>query len=104
MAFLFRAALQLGRAHIVCACGLRCYALLGGYRRVGEVKLLRLQNAIEAVHKELQTLWMDLPKDAPTELGRFYRRTCADIVRPDDFGSATRNYPQLVITTPNGPW
>jgi phosphoenolpyruvate-protein phosphotransferase (PTS system enzyme I) len=36
-----------------------------------EAEVERLQNAIASVHKELQTIWMDLPKDAPTELGAF---------------------------------
>lgn len=36
-----------------------------------EAEVLRLQQALAQVHKELQTLWNELPKDAPTELGAF---------------------------------
>ncbi|HEV7813613.1 MAG TPA: phosphoenolpyruvate--protein phosphotransferase, partial [Janthinobacterium sp.] len=36
-----------------------------------EAEVQRLQHALATVHKELQTLWNELPKDAPTELGAF---------------------------------
>ncbi|WP_338770585.1 phosphoenolpyruvate--protein phosphotransferase [Massilia sp. METH4] len=36
-----------------------------------EAEVLRLQTALATVHRELQTLWNELPKDAPTELGAF---------------------------------
>jgi phosphotransferase system enzyme I (PtsI) len=36
-----------------------------------EAEVVRLQTALATVHRELQTLWNELPKDAPTELGAF---------------------------------
>ena len=36
-----------------------------------EAEVLRLQQAIEQVQRDLQSLWSDLPTDAPTELGAF---------------------------------
>jgi phosphotransferase system enzyme I (PtsI) len=36
-----------------------------------EAEVKRLQDAIAEVHRNLQELWTELPKDAPTELGAF---------------------------------
>ncbi len=60
----------IGRAHLFAPAALDVTHYLVATEEI-ESEVARLQNAIEAVHKELQTLWMDLPKDAPTELGAF---------------------------------
>ncbi len=62
--------IAIGRAHIFAPAALDVTHYLVATEEL-ESEVARLQNAIEAVHKELQTLWMDLPKDAPTELGAF---------------------------------
>lgn len=60
----------IGRAHLFAPAALDVTHYLVATEEI-ESEVARLQNAIEAVHKELQTLWMELPKDAPTELGAF---------------------------------
>ncbi|WP_338846999.1 phosphoenolpyruvate--protein phosphotransferase [Massilia sp. W12] len=62
--------IAIGRAHLFAPAALDVRHYLVETEEV-EREVKRLQDAIEAVHKELQTLWMDLPKDAPTELGAF---------------------------------
>jgi phosphotransferase system enzyme I (PtsI) len=62
--------IAIGRAHVFAPAALDVKHYLVAREHL-EAEVLRLQNAIAAVHKELQTLWMDLPKDAPTELGAF---------------------------------
>lgn len=60
----------IGRAHLLrpAAMDVRHY-LIATEQVEAEVK--RLQNAFEQVQKELQTIWSELPQDAPTELGAF---------------------------------
>ena len=36
-----------------------------------EAEVIRLQNALDTVQKELETIWTPLPQDAPVELGAF---------------------------------
>src|ERR1019366_5914242 len=62
--------IAIGRAHLVAPAALDVkHYLIAGEQVEAEVQ--RLQNAIAAVHKELQTIWAELPKDAPAELGSF---------------------------------
>jgi phosphotransferase system enzyme I (PtsI) len=62
--------IAIGRAHLFAPAALDVKHYLVAREHL-EAEVLRLQNAIATVHKELQTIWMDLPKDAPTELGAF---------------------------------
>jgi phosphotransferase system enzyme I (PtsI) len=62
--------ISIGRAHVFAPAALDVKHYLVEHENL-EAEVARLQNAIAAVHKELQTIWMDLPKDAPTELGAF---------------------------------
>ncbi|CAN5214796.1 phosphoenolpyruvate--protein phosphotransferase [soil metagenome] len=62
--------IAIGRAHLVAPAALDVKHYLVAPEQV-EAEVLRLQNAIATVHKELQTIWGDLPKDAPAELGAF---------------------------------
>jgi phosphotransferase system enzyme I (PtsI) len=62
--------IAIGRAHILAPAALDVRHYLIAEERV-EAEVLRLQQALATVHRELQTLWNDLPKDAPTELGAF---------------------------------
>jgi phosphoenolpyruvate-protein phosphotransferase (PTS system enzyme I) len=62
--------IAIGRAHLVAPAALDVQHYLVPQEQV-EAEVLRLQRAIATVHKELQTLWNDLPKDAPAELGAF---------------------------------
>lgn len=60
----------IGRAHLFAPAALDVkHYLVAASEVENEVK--RLQDAIESAQRELQTMWMDLPKDAPTELGAF---------------------------------
>ncbi len=62
--------IAIGRAHLVAPAALDVkHYLIAGEQVEAEVQ--RLQNAIATVHKELQTIWAELPKDAPAELGAF---------------------------------
>ena len=62
--------IAIGRAHLVKPAALDVkHYLIAGEQVEAEVQ--RLQNAIATVHKELQTIWAELPKDAPAELGAF---------------------------------
>ena len=62
--------IAIGRAHKLAPAALDVQHYLVAEEHL-EAEVVRLQSALAAVHKELQNLWMDLPKDAPTELGAF---------------------------------
>ncbi|MES2299537.1 MAG: phosphoenolpyruvate--protein phosphotransferase [Pseudomonadota bacterium] len=62
--------ISIGRAHLLKPAALDVKHYLVSEENL-EAEVLRLQSAIAEVHKELQALWTDLPKDAPTELGAF---------------------------------
>jgi len=62
--------IAIGRAHLLRPAALDVEHYLVAHEQV-EAEVLRLQAAIAQVHKELQSIWADLPQDAPTELGAF---------------------------------
>jgi len=62
--------IAIGRAHLMAPAALDVKHYLVAEEQV-EAEVSRLQQALAQVHKELQTLWNELPKDAPTELGAF---------------------------------
>jgi phosphotransferase system enzyme I (PtsI) len=62
--------IAIGRAHLLAPAALDVKHYLVDEEQI-EAEVQRLQSAIAAVHKELQTLWSDLPKDSPAELGAF---------------------------------
>ena len=62
--------IAIGRAHLLAPAALDVKHYLVAEEHL-EAEVQRLQQALVAVHKELQTLWNELPKDAPTELGAF---------------------------------
>ncbi|MGZ3184159.1 MAG: phosphoenolpyruvate--protein phosphotransferase [Telluria sp.] len=62
--------ISIGRAHLLTPAVLDVQHYLVSEERV-EAEVKRLQDAIAEVHRELQQLWTELPKDAPTELGAF---------------------------------
>src|SRR4051812_15425262 len=62
--------ISIGRAHLLTPAALDVKHYLVSEENL-EAEVQRLQSAIADVHKELQALWTDLPKDAPTELGAF---------------------------------
>ena len=62
--------IAIGRAHLLSPAALDVKHYLVAEEKV-EAEVARLQQALAAVHKELQALWNELPKDAPTELGAF---------------------------------
>jgi phosphoenolpyruvate-protein phosphotransferase (PTS system enzyme I) len=62
--------IAIGRAHVFAPAALDVKHYLVEPEDI-EAEVERLQNALASVHRELQTIWMDLPKDAPTELGAF---------------------------------
>ncbi|AKU22604.1 phosphoenolpyruvate--protein phosphotransferase [Massilia sp. MB5] len=62
--------IAIGRAHLLTPAALDVRHYLIAEENV-EAEVQRLQQALAAVHRELQTLWNELPKDAPTELGAF---------------------------------
>ncbi len=62
--------ITIGRAHLLRPAALDVQHYLIAQEQV-EAEVQRLQAAITQVHKELQTIWSDLPVDAPTELGAF---------------------------------
>jgi phosphotransferase system enzyme I (PtsI) len=62
--------IAIGRAHKLKPAALDVKHYLVAEEQV-EAEVARLQQALAQVHKELQTLWNELPKDAPTELGAF---------------------------------
>ena len=57
----------IGRAHLIATAARDVQHYLIVQEQV-EAEVLRLQEAITTVHRELETLWTDLPKDAPSEL------------------------------------
>lgn len=62
--------IAIGRAHKLAPAALDVKHYLVAEEHL-EAEVVRLQQALAQVHKELQTLWNELPKDAPTELGAF---------------------------------
>jgi phosphotransferase system enzyme I (PtsI) len=62
--------IAVGRAHLLAPAALEVKHYLVTEEQI-EAEVARLQNAIATVHQELQTIWSDLPKDAPAELGAF---------------------------------
>ena len=62
--------IAIGRAHLLAPAALDVKHYLISEEQV-EAEVYRLQHAIVTVHKELQTIWNDLPKDSPAEIGAF---------------------------------
>ena len=62
--------ISIGRAHLLTPAALDVKHYLVPEEQV-EAEVARLQHAFTVVHRNLQDLWTDLPKDAPTELGAF---------------------------------
>jgi phosphotransferase system enzyme I (PtsI) len=62
--------ISIGRAHLLTPAALDVKHYLVQEEQV-EAEVSRLRDAITAVHRNLQDLWTELPKDAPTELGAF---------------------------------
>jgi phosphotransferase system enzyme I (PtsI) len=62
--------ISIGRAHLLTPAALDVKHYLVKEEQV-EAEVKRLQEAITEVHRALQELWTELPKDAPTELGAF---------------------------------
>jgi phosphotransferase system enzyme I (PtsI) len=62
--------IAIGRAHLLAPAALDVKHYLIAEEHL-EAEVRRLQDAVASVHQELQTLWNELPKDAPTELGAF---------------------------------
>lgn len=62
--------ISIGRAHLLTPAALDVKHYLVPEEQL-EAEVRRLQEAIADVHRGLQALWTDLPKDAPTELGAF---------------------------------
>jgi phosphotransferase system enzyme I (PtsI) len=62
--------ISIGRAHLLTPAALDVKHYLVPEEQV-EAEVNRLQGAITEVHRALQELWTELPKDAPTELGAF---------------------------------
>lgn len=62
--------IAIGRAHLLRPAALDVKHYLVAQEQV-EAEVVRLRSAIDQVQKELQTIWADLPPDAPTELGAF---------------------------------
>jgi phosphotransferase system enzyme I (PtsI) len=62
--------ISIGRAHLLTPAALDVKHYLVPEEQV-EAEVKRLQDAFATVHRSLQELWTELPKDAPTELGAF---------------------------------
>ena len=62
--------ISIGRAHLLTPAALDVKHYLVAEEQL-ENEVRRLRDAIAEVHRGLQALWTDLPKDAPTELGAF---------------------------------
>jgi phosphotransferase system enzyme I (PtsI) len=62
--------ISIGRAHLLTPAALDVKHYLVAEEHL-EAEVRRLQDAIAEVHRGLQALWTDLPRDAPTELGAF---------------------------------
>ena len=62
--------IAIGRAHLIAPAALDVQHYLIPQEQV-EAEVRRLENAITTVHRELETIWTEIPKDAPTELRAF---------------------------------
>ena len=62
--------ITIGRAHLLRPAAMDVQHYLVAQEQV-EAEVTRLQAAISQVQVELQSIWSDLPADAPTELGAF---------------------------------
>ena len=62
--------ISIGRAHLVARAAMDTRHYLIPQEKV-EAEVLRLQNALDTVQKELEAIWTTLPQDAPVELGAF---------------------------------
>jgi phosphotransferase system enzyme I (PtsI) len=62
--------IAIGRAHLLAPAALDVEHYLIREEQV-EAEVQRLQKAIATVHRELQTIWSELPKDSPAEFGAF---------------------------------
>ena len=62
--------ISIGRAHLLTPAALDVKHYLVPEEQV-EAEVKRLQDAMAEVHRNLQELWTELPKEAPTELGAF---------------------------------
>jgi len=62
--------IAIGRAHLIAPAALDVQHYLIPQEQV-EAEVRRLENAITTVHRELEIIWTDIPKDAPTELRAF---------------------------------
>jgi len=62
--------IAIGRAHRLAPTALDVKHYLIAEEQV-EAEVQRLQKAFATVHQELQTIWKELPKDSPAELGAF---------------------------------
>lgn len=62
--------ISIGRAHLVARAAMDTRHYLVPQEKV-EAEVLRLQNALDTVQKELEAIWTTLPQDAPVELGAF---------------------------------
>jgi phosphotransferase system enzyme I (PtsI) len=62
--------ISIGRAHLLTPAALDVKHYLVPEERL-EAEVQRLQQAFAEVHRGLQALWKDLPREAPTELGAF---------------------------------
>ena len=62
--------ISIGRAHLLTPAALDVKHYLVPEEQV-EAEVGRLLHAFAQVHRDLQALWTELPKDAPTELGAF---------------------------------
>ncbi len=57
----------IGRAHLIAPAALDVQHYLIAQEQV-EAEVQRLENAVATVQRDLETIWTDMPKDAPTEL------------------------------------
>jgi phosphotransferase system enzyme I (PtsI) len=62
--------ISIGRAHLLTPAALDVKHYLVPEERL-EAEVLRLQEAFAEVHRGLQALWKELPREAPAELGAF---------------------------------
>ncbi len=62
--------ISIGRAHLIAHAAMDTKHYLVPQEKV-EAEVERLQQALNTVQKELETIWSSLPQDAPVELGAF---------------------------------
>ena len=62
--------IAIGRAHLLTPAALEVKHYLIEQDQI-EAEVARLQDAVKTVHRELQAIWSDLPKDSPAELAAF---------------------------------